>query len=294
MESHINEIVEAIKKSGANVYAVSEIADGVQRTVHLIPDSVCRSVYSVSKTYVMVAIGLLYDEGKLTPQSTMEEIFPNMEELKGSDWAKVTVHNLLRHRTGSTLNDLDIDAKGSPCYKIKGDWLAHLFKTSIPEPQGEVRHYTDNGYYVLARVASELIGGDMLVYLRKKFMDELGYGEVGWSVCNNGYPAGGSGLFISCEDMTKLGYLWINGGVYNGKQLISREWIELANKNFYGFGEHSEKFKGVEKGGLHGQTLFMSEELNYALGIQSYETRDISIPGVIDKMFAEKYPGKYY
>lgn len=291
MESHIDEIVEAIKASGANVYAVSEIADGVQRTVHLISDSVCRSVYSVSKTYVMVAIGLLYDEGKVKPENTMSDIFPNMEELKDSAWADITVHDLLRHRTGSSLNDLDIDGINSPYNCIEGDWLAHQFKSEIPEPRGEVSHYTDNGFYVLARVAEKLSGENLLVYLRRKLFEPLGYGEVGWSVCNNGHCAGGSGMFISCEDMTKLGFVWTNGGVYNGQRLLSKEWIDLANKNSYGFSETSPDFKGVTKGGLFEQRLFMSEELNYTLGFQSYE-REISVNDVINRMFAEKYPEK--
>ena len=75
---------------------------------------------------------------------------------------------------------------------------------------------------------------------------------------------GATGLYISAADMVKLGALYLEGGMWKGKQILSKEWIRKAIGNEYEL--RNKTAAGlIGKGGMYGQQLLFNPEKNFAI-----------------------------
>ena len=105
-------------------------------------------------------------------------------------------------------------------------------------------------------------------------MNRLGIKNVYWELNPDGIEKGGWGLYILPEDMAKLGLLVLNKGSYNGKQVLSREWMTMASttqakvpevvgKYNYGFQMWTgDNPKMAIFNGMFGQNIFVLPDSN--------------------------------
>lgn len=68
-----------------------------------------------------------------------------------------------------------------------------------------------------------------LDYLDLKLFRYMGIRDVYWDRTADGTIQGGTGFHASCDDAAKLGLLYLNRGVWNGRRLLSEEWIDEAS-----------------------------------------------------------------
>ena len=68
-----------------------------------------------------------------------------------------------------------------------------------------------------------------LDYLDVKLFRYLGIRDVYWDRTSDGTIQGGIGLHASCDDAAKLGLLYLNRGLWNGRRLLSEAWIDAAS-----------------------------------------------------------------
>ena len=229
----------------------------------------CQNVYSVAKAFTMTAIGLLWDRGEVTLDERVTDILRDGIPGEGVDprWETVTVEMLLRHRAGLPDGFLDIDT--TPIARFGRDFLAHTMTRPLSYPPGEEERYSDGAYYLLSLIAEKKSGMRTDAFMWKEMLWKMGYQEFGWSCCPLGHAMGATGLYISAEDMVKLGFLYANGGVWRGERLLSREWIDLA------FGRElcvmrDETGKMYVKGGMYGQSLAILPGERRAAALQAY------------------------
>ncbi len=232
----------------------------------------CNNSYSVAKAFAMTAIGMLYDEGKLSINDKITDILREEYEASGKPerkWEEVTVDNTLRHRMGIAKGFLDIDTEDATAYGTD-DYLSLVWKTPITLPIGEERVYSDAAYYVISRIVEKISGETLADFLWKRLFYPLGFREVSWSCCPKGHSMGATGLYIRTEDMAKLGRLYLNNGVWNGERIISEEWISLVLSRAYEFSKVNDK-RGYTKGGMCGQRLYFCYEDNVVVAWHAYE-----------------------
>lgn len=68
----------------------------------------------------------------------------------------------------------------------------------------------------------------MVDYLRPRLFEPLGIRKVFWESCPAGITKGGWGLFLCPEDAAKLGVMYVNGGKFEGKQIVPAEWVAAS------------------------------------------------------------------
>lgn len=279
----INELAEKAKEYGLNIYSIAVMdGDGI-RTVQLQPANRCNNSYSVAKAFTMTAIGMLWDKKALRVEDKIYDIFSG-EFPDGFDpeWKNVTVDHLLRHRAGFDCGFLDIDVEDISEYKTD-DFLDIVLSHPLPRPAGSHYAYSDAAFYLLSRVVSKLSGQSLTDFMRPVLFGALGYQELAWSTCPRGYSMGATGLYISSADMAKLGYVYANDGEYNGKTVVSGDWVKLSLENGYEFGRYKDT--GVyAKGGMNGQMLCFSVNKHAACAWHGYEPEKDA--GVLLKHFA--------
>ena len=225
--------------------------------------------YSVAKAFTVTAIGMLYDKGLLTPQTLLKDILKSYLPINIDEkWLRVTIHDLLLHKVGFGCGILDIDCDDASLYPTN-DYLSIVLNTKLKYEPGTVHQYTDAAYYLLSRVVSELTGMNLAEFLRPILMDTLKFKEFSWSVCPKGHSIGATGLYIRTEDMVKLGILYLNNGLWNNEQIISKEWVNLVLENGYEFKQIGDGW--YAKGGMCGQFLMFNFELDKVFAVHSYD-----------------------
>lgn len=225
--------------------------------------------YSVTKAFAATAVGLLYDEGKIDPDERVVEILKD-EGIRYADkkWEKVCVKHALKHTMGIDKGYLDVDVENIFDYGTD-DFLKVLFDKELAYEPGTHEAYSDAAYYLISRVVEARAGERLDEYLMHKLLYPMKVREAAFSRCPRNHAIGATGLFIRSSDMVKLGYLYVNDGVWEGKRLLSSEWVKKERENCFAF--HPTAQEGIYgKGGMCGQMLLFSPEKKYACAWHSY------------------------
>ncbi|MBE6542399.1 MAG: beta-lactamase family protein [Ruminococcaceae bacterium] len=271
MSRFLEECSEFIRsKVPAGTIRISEMCeDGVVETVHFQKLARCQNSYSVAKTFTMTGIGLLYDKGLLGIDEKIYDILKDEIHVSEIDerWNSSTIEMALIHRLGLPGACLDIDSYDPATFGK--DYLDYIFKTPLISDPGISKSYTDAAFYLLARIVEKRSGMNIEDFLWKELLFKLGFKEIAWSHCPLGHAMGGTGLYVSSEDIARLAYVYMTGGVYNGERLLSEKWIELAkDKGFTLSANYDHTF--FSKGGMYGQKIMFSTKQHRAIGLQAF------------------------
>ncbi len=180
-----------------------------------------KMTFSACKSITALAVGLLIDEGKLTLEQSVVDLFPDkttpVSRLK---YKELTVEHLLTMTSGAAFNE-------AACM-TETDWLSAFFANAPTAKMGKEFRYNSLNSYVLSAIVCRVSGQSLCDYLKPRLLEPLGITEYFWETCPSGIEKGGWGLYLGCEDMSKIGQLVLQGGVWNGRQLISEDWIRRA------------------------------------------------------------------
>ncbi|MBR5618374.1 MAG: beta-lactamase family protein [Clostridia bacterium] len=269
MRDFLYRLADYVRKQGWNTFSVAVTeGDGDPQSIQMIRTNACQNVYSVTKAYTMTAIGMLYDRGLLTPDTRITDIFREEIPADADDrWSACTVDMALRHRLGLPGGCLDIDC--TPSTDFGADFLGCLFRIPLVHDPDADSRYSDGAYYLLARIVDKLTGEHMDDFLWRELFVQTGVLEAAMSHCPQGHPIGATGLYIRSADMVKLGQLYLHGGVYKGKRLLSEEWIKLVLDREYCFG-WDESGAVYSKGGMNGQELVIDPVHDRAACMESF------------------------
>lgn len=268
----IKQISDIVREKDINMFDLC-VSDG-ERTegVTFKRNNPCQDSYSITKLYCVTALGMLFDDGLLTPSSTVASIFHDELISYGvtdGRWDNVTLDDLLRHTAGYDTDPLDIDTNDAS--RLDPDFLRVALTTELKYSPGSTRNYTDTAYYLASRIVTKLSGERLDDLLLRRLFNLQSVREVAFSKCPMGYPIGATGLYIRTEDMLKLGQLYLDGGVCNGKRVISEKWIGLVLDRGY---ELRPFGKGYSKAGMRGQRLYVNFDENIAVAWHSCESND--------------------
>ena len=264
-------IFSEAEKTGMNMYDMSIYQDGHIRDHRFQPCSNCQISYSVSKAFIMTGIGMLYDEGRI---DIRRPIISYMGNLVPDDidplWQNVTAEHAMSHRIGFSEGFLDIDVENVLDYPSR-DYLSIVFRHPLAYQPGEHYQYSDAAYYLLSRLISCISGEKADVYLNRKLFQPMDFHEAAWSHCPQDYPIGATGLYISAHDTVKLAALYLEGGIWQGKRLLSKDWTDMAISSNYDLSPRTDSgFYG--KGGLYGQIMMFNRQKNCAIAWHSHSS----------------------
>lgn len=229
--------------------------------------------YSVTKCFASAAIGLLWDEGKIDLDEPICDVLRGEFDRLGDErWKDVRVRHALGHTMGIDRGYLDIDVEDIYSYGTE-DFLQYALSVPLPYAPGTHYCYSDAAYYIVSRLVSRRAGEKMDEYLMRKLLLPMRVQEAAFSRCPKNHPIGATGLYIRARDMVKLGYLYSQRGMWEGRRLISEEWIRIEEENGFSFGKGP--VDGVFcKWGMLGQMLLYSSSGNYAAAWHSYSPDD--------------------
>ena len=178
-------------------------------------------MFSASKTFTATAVGLAVSENRLKITDKVISFFPYSQPDSISDYMReLTVQNLLTMSVGQ---DPEPWVMGTD-----GDWINAFLKTAPVNKPGTVFKYNNAATFMLSAIVQQVTGQTVFDYLQPRIFRPLAIRGIDWDLNPQGISLGMIGLRLRSEDMAKFGQLLLANGVWNGKQLIPKEWIKEA------------------------------------------------------------------
>lgn len=176
--------------------------------------------FSMSKSVVGLAVGIAIDEGYMTLVSTVGELvdFTKYGITPDKEVSLCTVGELL-----SMTARVDYGEDGA---LVEADWLKGFMEAG--KKKGEGFRYNSMCTFMLAFLVGERTGVGFSDYVREKLFEPLGIKRAYFEKNAMGHEKGGFGLLINVEDMAKLGNLVLNYGVYDGKRVVSEDYVRKS------------------------------------------------------------------
>ena len=180
--------------------------------------------HSLTKSVTAVGVGLAIDEGRFGLDDKVASFFPQHVPADASaNLRAMTVRDLLAMTTGH-----DRETSGSVWRPIKTSWVAEFFKIPVPHQPGTVFQYTSAASFMLSAIVTRTTGQAMADYLKPRFLEPMGIRKLSWDVGPEGISTGGNGLSWTTDASLKLGALHAQKGKWNGRQLLSEQWVRAA------------------------------------------------------------------
>ncbi len=183
--------------------------------------SVWKMTFSACKSIVSLAIGMLVDDEKLDINTPISEFFPEyvgaVAKIKLRD---ITVETLLNMSTGSSFNEF--------LCMTSQNWEQSFIKSTFSQKAGQDFNYNSLNTYMLSAIVKRVSGECLTDFLKKRLFTPLGISNYYFEKCPTGIEKGGWGFYIMPEDFAKIGQLVLNKGIWQGKRIISENWINTA------------------------------------------------------------------
>lgn len=180
-------------------------------------------MFSITKSFVSMAIGLLASDGKISLEDHIVDYFPEKQPENGPFryTAMMTIKDMLAMTT----------CHNQTTYKKPGitDWVGSFFTVPPTHIPGTNFSYDTSSPHTLCALVEKLTGMELLDYLRSRCLDDMEFSKDAYILKDpNGVSLGGSGLCATPMDILKFIVLIANDGKWNGKQLLPAEYVRSA------------------------------------------------------------------
>ncbi len=190
-------------------------------------------VMSVTKSITSICIGIAVDKGLI--QSVHQSIFdylPEYRHLNTDEKDKITIEHLLTMTSGLQGNEWLV-----PYSNPKNDVMKVYFSedpvtTILSKPlqyqPGTFFQYYGGSNFLLGEILKNAAQMDIDTFAGKYLFKPLGIASHTWLQLNRGVIDGAGGLLITPRDMMKIGITFLNKGVWNGKRIVSEDWVDKS------------------------------------------------------------------
>ncbi len=212
-----------------HIHGIVVLQNGDKIAEHHWNEDKRRNQYSITKSFTGTAMGIAIDEGLITLQSSVIDYFQkdipeNLSKMQIERLGKLTVEDLLMMTAG--YEDLILLLSNSE----DKNWIKVCLSSPLIYEAKKRFIYTSYTAYLVGVIVEKVTGYSLINYLTPRLFEPLGIERVGYELCPLGYVNGATGLLLTVNELSKFGQLYLQDGVYNGKQLISRNWIEQATR----------------------------------------------------------------
>jgi CubicO group peptidase (beta-lactamase class C family) len=180
------------------------------------------TMYSLSKSFTSTAVGFAVAEGKLRVDDRVISFFPqDLPDHVSEHLSALRVRDCLSMSVG---HDKD------PTWPMteQQNWSKAFLAWPVPKPPGTFFLYDTGATYMLSAIVQKVTGQKVLDYLQPRLLQPLHITDPTWETCPQGINVGGWGLGIQTEGLAKVGQLYLQKGVWQGRQLLPAQWVEEA------------------------------------------------------------------
>lgn len=259
-------VVDNITQKHLNVHSVTVIRHGyVVLDAYFYPyrPNAPHDVASVTKSITAAIVGIAVDKGLVKTDQKLLSFFPNERPASADERKqKITIADMLAMRSGLDCGFLPGEQELEQMRRTN-EWMKFALELPMKYAPGEKFGYCSPGYHLLSGVVTAATHEPLEEFGKKNLFEPLGIREVIWPPDEQGRTHGWGDSHFYPRDFGKIGYLYLHGGKWDGKQIVSSEWIHKSitkqsdpgrgNDNGYGYGWWLAKTEGMEEFGGNGR-----------------------------------------
>lgn len=182
------------------------------------------TLFSLSKSFTSTAVGLAAAEGHFSIDDPVLSFFPEETPVDPSGlMAAMRVRHLLSMSTGQS-----VDTWSYMVDRPDGNWIKGFLGVPVLHMPGTHFVYNTGATFMLSAIVQKTTGMKLVDYLQPRLFAPLGIESATWQESPQGITAGGIGLSIKTEDIAKFGQLYLQKGMWQGRQILRETWVEAA------------------------------------------------------------------
>ena len=197
-------------------------------------DTDLHSLQSVTKSVTSVAFGVAVDEGHI----------PNVEAPAWPYFAAYGVDLADPRRAATSLEDFltmrggidwavpgqtyDDDTHPTTVLETSDRWIDYVVAQPVGTAPGTRFDYNDGVSVLLGKIVREATGQRLDAWAEQRLFRPIGIDEYYWKITPDGEVDSEGGLYLSTHDLARIGYLMLRGGEWDGRQIVSRAWVEAS------------------------------------------------------------------
>ena len=225
-------------------------------------------MYSVTKSVLSALVGVAIQDGKIKGvDQKVTEFFDDLVIPAGQEAKSgITIEHLLRQTSGLPGDD-DVESNAVEWWNAEDSGRACFLIPQVA-PVGERFEYSSGpGMQTLAALLTAAVGKNLFEYAQEKLFAPIGMASVTWDAAADGVNYGGFGLSMTPRDMLRLGYLYLNNGSWNGKQIIPADYIAASKPQptlgenygylFWGFSDREGYEDAYSASGSFGNFIYI-------------------------------------
>jgi len=251
---------------------------------------------SAAKSFAPVLAGLAKEHGAtLTPQTPVYPLFTQYSSFANWDARKqkIALGDIMSMTAGNACDDNNDDSPGNED-RMQGDaqqrdWYKYsLDLPMVKDPGGEDAIYCSADLNLVGGAVAAATHRWLPEFFEEDLARPLQFGRYYLNLMPDGQAYMGGGAYLRPRDQLKLGQLYLSGGVWNGKRIVSRNWVtestsvhsrfaatySLGQEHEYGYGWHIHNLKSGVKTyrvfaaeGNGGQFVIVVPDLDLVVGI---------------------------
>lgn len=192
-------------------------------------------MYSVSKSFVSVAVGLAVEDGLMSLDDRLVTYFPEyVNENTPELLADMTIREMLTMETCT-------NRQPKWFYEGMSDRCEVYFKTPIERIAGTTWCYDSPGSFMLGCIVEKLTGKPFLEYLKERFLLQGGFSKDAYCLqCPGGHSFGDSGIMCTARDLLVFARFVMDGGVIDGVRYMNEAYLKEATKKQVSNGHNGE------------------------------------------------------
>ena len=229
-------IIDMLSAEGLDLHGIEITQNGEPVLKRIYDEDIRYPVYSVTKSVTSAAFSLACDDGLLSADTPLSEFLEKRADMPKA-FKELTFSRFLTMTAGKY-----------PFRPEGDDWLEFVFSLGTD--------FTDSGYcysnipaYLVGRAVENAVGGDLMKYLDKRLFAPLEIPSPKYAVCPQGHFYGATGMELSVHELTKLGQLYLNGGIFAGERILSEQAVRetVTPRLDTGFGDSYGYFFRIGK-----------------------------------------------
>lgn len=187
-------------------------------------------LYSASKTFASMALGILIGEGKVSLSDKVLKYFPEYDAQTTDPYVRnMTIEHMLKMSTCFTYPTTYGAKRAS---YLEPDWVKTFFTVDSSHPSGTVYNYDTSASYMCGVIVERITRLPFIEYLKQKVLLKIGGSPITKCLkAPEGYAWGGSAVIAPMLDLARLARLVMLDGEWDGEQLLPRDYVIAAKSN---------------------------------------------------------------
>lgn len=284
------DFVNKVNNNKWEVYGIEVFHNGSIVDKHDFVPSKRHPIYSATKTITGTAAGIAVQEGKFSIEA------PLIEYLRDELPTGLTGQQLNQIETITIRQLMSMSVTGFPFRPEGDDWIEYSLRCPMACLEPSVFAYSNISAYLVGVAIEKAVGEHLIEYLKPRFFDVLEIDDPVYQNCPSGHFYGATGMQLTVNELSRIGQLYMQNGIYNGVSVLSSEWVTAAtsiqqtNKEG-GYGYFIWKYKnGYRISGKWGQRcLVFPEQKLMVTYLSNMESGSGAVTGAIEEDILTEY-----